>query len=90
MHRASWPSLAGDDATLQLCGPCRHFEQAFLGPHACDLGLPLLDGVRFTECASFSPFAKGEGSLLQSDCCRHAYEPGHLHEAAGAGSGKSS
>jgi hypothetical protein len=69
--------LPSDEATLTLCGPCRHFEQALVGPHACALGLPLRDGVQVKECAHFHPFALGEGSLMdQSDCCAH----GHQHE----------
>jgi hypothetical protein len=71
--------LASDEATLRLCGPCRHFEPALTGRHACHLGLPLLDGVERSSCASFDPFAVGEGSQLQSDCCLHAHDAGHVH-----------
>ena len=71
-----------EDATIALCGPCRHFEQALFGAHACKLGLPLLDGVGRVACASFDPFPRGEGSeFLQSDCCQHAAEPGHEQPA---------
>ena len=68
--------MADDDAVIALCGPCRHFELALAGPHACALGLPLLDGAERRECDRFAPFARGEGSLFeQSDCCRG----GHAH-----------
>lgn len=77
--RAS-PVVAREDQTLELCGPCRHFEQALAGPHRCLIGLPLLDGVARTACASFHPYALGEGSQLdQPDCCAHAHAPGHVH-----------
>lgn len=67
-----------DEATIALCGPCRHFEQALFGPHACRLGLALLDGVGRASCARFDPFPRGEGSLLeQSDCCQQ--RDGHEH-----------
>lgn len=63
--------------TIALCGPCRHFEQALNGKHACGLGLPLMDGVTKASCPSFHPFARGEGSVFeQSDCCRHGFEEG--------------
>jgi hypothetical protein len=72
--------VAADDATLALCGPCRHFEQALSGRHGCALGLPLLDGHALRECAAFSPFALGEGSVFeQSDCCARGGEDGHAH-----------
>ena len=72
--------MADEDLVLQLCGPCRHFEQALTGRHTCALGLPLRDGVTRTECDAFAPFALGEGSLLeQSDCCAHAHAAGHEH-----------
>lgn len=69
--------MVSDEATLRLCGPCRHFQMAFTGDHACQLGLPLVDGARHTGCASFDPFTRGEGSEFeQSDCCaQHAHGP---------------
>jgi len=73
-------SLAREEAVIALCGPCRHFEQSLRGAHTCGLGLPLLDGVTHTGCASFDPFAVGEGSdlrLLGGDCCRkHGHAEG--------------
>jgi hypothetical protein len=72
--------LASDDATIALCGPCRHFELALAGPHRCQLGLPLR--VEGMECARFDPFAVGEGSMFeQSDCCAGE---GHAHASARA------
>jgi hypothetical protein len=72
--------VASDDAAIALCGPCRHFEQALSGRHTCTLGLALLDGAVRRECASFHPFARGEGSLFeQSDCCAHGATEGHAH-----------
>lgn len=72
--------MAGDDATIALCGPCRHFLMAFSPPHGCALGLPVMDGAARATCASFHPFTKGEGSMFeQSDCCAHAAEEGHAH-----------
>lgn len=68
---------------LALCGPCRHFELALSGPHRCQLGLALLDGVARKECPSFHPFALGEGPLVaQSDCCAHAGGAAHRHGPA--------
>lgn len=74
--------MAADDAVLQMCGPCRHFQQSLFGEHRCLRGLPLLDGVRHTGCASFDPFARGEGSVFeQSDCC--AQHAGHGESGSG-------
>lgn len=76
--RGPWPRVAGDDATLQLCGPCRHFQQSLFSEHRCNLGLPLLDGVRHTACVHFDPFARGEGNVFeQSDCCAQHAGQGH-------------
>ena len=73
----AWPRVATEDATIALCGPCRHFEQALSGRHRCGLGLALLDGAERVSCGSFDPFARGDGSLFeQSDCCaggRHTH-----------------
>lgn len=67
-------------ATIALCGPCRHFLMAFSPPHGCALGLPLQDGEQRTDCPSFSPFTKGEGSMFeQSDCCAGERGQPHAH-----------